>query len=179
MDTPETPKAMFTSHIDSRLPTPLSSSHSPIPSPEPDIGIFHTLPNGDVLETGLMTNPTSTSTKPHTPVPYEEVWRRLPLPHPVSSVRATFLRSNAPGGVAFLARVGRYQLGVCGAEAGSYWFYARRSEWNEEERGWREERCVGGEPARATLPLIPDGFEGTQGADVSLEGRVWVVLENS
>lgn len=166
--TAEQPKALFTSSIDSRRPP----SAAP---PEPDIGLFAPpLPNGDVLETGSMPNPLSSD--PSTAVPYEEIWRRLPLP-PAPTVRATFLRSEGPGGRAFVGRVGGYQLGVCGPEAGFYWFYARRSECLYGE--WRETRCVGGVPARQNLPLVPDAFAGKEGDEVALGDRVWVVLENS
>lgn len=162
---------MFISELDSRVVSqPASASDEP---PAPDIGLFHPpLPNGDVLETGLMPNPLSDD--PLTPVPYEEIWRRLPFP--TGPVRATFLRSvAADGGRAFIARVGPYQLGVGWAPDEN--FSARRSEWVGDE--WTETRCVGGEHARATLPLVPNVVVGNAGDKIELAGRVWTVLENA
>ncbi|KAL8276395.1 hypothetical protein RQP46_011193 [Phenoliferia psychrophenolica] len=108
-----------------------------------------------------------------TPVPYEEVWRRLPLP-PVATVRATFLRA----GDAFIARVGDYQLGIAkGAEKSG--FLARSMERKTEGGEWEEVSVVGGERARTELPLAPDGFQGKEGDAVTIGGIEWVVLENS
>ncbi|KAK4702894.1 hypothetical protein P7C70_g3327, partial [Phenoliferia sp. Uapishka_3] len=163
---------MFTAIIDSRKPFLPSTDHPP-PPPEPDIGTFHALPDGSVLETGLMTNPLSST--PSVAVPYEEIWRRLPLTSP--SPPCVFLRSNGPGGVAFVGRIGDCQLGICSAEREFYWFFARRLE--RKEGDWKEVYCVGGEAARVTLPEIPEHVGEKEGEEVALSNRVWIVLENS
>ncbi|KAL8284305.1 hypothetical protein RQP46_005054 [Phenoliferia psychrophenolica] len=164
--TPETPKAMFTSHLDSRfVPSDSSSTDSP---PEPDVGVFQSLPNGDVLETGSMPNPLSPT--PLLPVPYEEVWRRLPLP-PVATVRATFLRA----GDTFIARVGDYQLGIAKGDKESG-FLARRMERKKEVPVTLPRTREGGIELADYRPLSLDsGYAAGNGSDE--DGELQVKLE--
>ncbi|ORY27122.1 hypothetical protein BCR39DRAFT_446757, partial [Naematelia encephala] len=94
--------------IDSRPPTDL-----------PDQGIFETLSNEDVTETGTMYNPKTTLYEP-----YVETWRRLPqatgVPYLVLRLDKSSL-VHGRAGVAFLGRVGPHALGIAKTDDGRFY----------------------------------------------------------
>ncbi|ORY92580.1 hypothetical protein BCR35DRAFT_348952 [Leucosporidium creatinivorum] len=165
--TPENPKAVFDANIDSRRPPPNPSSPSPTDPPLPDEGSFTTLPNGDVLETGSMSNPDADGAVQ----PYEEVWRRFPVEE---DVRVLILASE--DGKAFIGRVGRWEVALKDATNSTPFLAWRR---DQQEDGWAEIYLVGGEEARWQLPHLPDEVAGGVGDRVELGGRSWVIKENS
>lgn len=164
----DNPKAVFEAIIDSRRPPPSPSSPSPTEPPPPDEGSFTSLPNGDVLETGSMSNPDAGGAIQ----PYEEVWRRFAVEE---DVRVLILASE--GGDRFLGRVGRWEVGL-GDWRTSTPFLARRRD-QRVDTSWTETYCVGGAEAEEQLPRLPDAVKGSIGDTVELGGRRWVIKENS
>ncbi|GJN89128.1 hypothetical protein Rhopal_002102-T1 [Rhodotorula paludigena] len=117
------PRTRFDAVIDSRR----SSSHPTSDDrPASDEGSFETLPDGDVLEHGVMLRPETGNS-----APYEEVWRRLPLARDRQPPRILILeaRDDQRHEHAFLGRVGDYELGLLDGPAG---FGVVRRELNEE-----------------------------------------------
>lgn len=163
----ENPKAVFDATIDSRRPPPSPSSSTATDAPPPDEGSFTDLPNGDVLETGSMSNPDAGGAVQ----PYEEVWRRFPIEE---DVRVLILASE--DGKAFIGRVGQWEVALKDA-TDSTPFLARRRDRKED--GWVEVYLVGGEEARRELPRQPEEVAGGVGAVVELGGKRWVIKENS
>lgn len=77
---------------------------------------------------------------------------------------------------AFIGRVGRWEIALKDATASTP-FLARRRD--KKEDGWAEVYLVGGEEARRELPRLPEEVSGEVGARVELEGKSWVIKENS
>lgn len=172
--TPSTPKFSFPLTIDNRRSALLGPNHLPDPSAAPDECAFHPLPDGDVLETGEMAN----LDLPGAPVrPYEEVWRRLPLPQGGVGMKCLFLESVGGTERTYVGRVGPWELGLRDGEAGFWGWRYDQGEGGE----WKEVHVVGGEAAKAGIPRLPlEGLpEAKEGETIEWEGRQWLVKENS
>jgi len=174
--TADVPKFSFPLTIDNRRSALLGPDHLPDPSAPPDECSFHPMANGDVLETGEMPN----LDLPGHPVrPYEEVWRRLPLPGGPGGpgMACVFLESVGPTERTCVGRCGPWELGL---RDGAQGFWGWR--YDQQPGGtWREVHVVGGEQARAGIPRLPEeGLPGAkEGETIEWEGRTWLVKENS
>ncbi|OCF57152.1 hypothetical protein L486_04607 [Kwoniella mangroviensis CBS 10435] len=152
--TKENPILKWDHIIDSRPPTDM-----------PDQGKFETLPNGDVIEIGIMHNP-----KTNLYEDYVETWRRMKLP---AAAPYIVLASEDGGIQAYLGRVGEHALGLAKSEDGEY--YARRDKM--EDGKWKRIYQFGKniDSLLPDLPIsIPEGW--SKDDDVTLEGESkWVV----
>ncbi|OCF40447.1 hypothetical protein I317_05750 [Kwoniella heveanensis CBS 569] len=151
-----------------------------------DQGVFDTLPNGDVTETGIMHNPKTDRYEP-----YVETWRRLNLgsgadiPYLVlERQKKKETNASAESGTntgeheheegVFIGRVGGYALGLAKVD-GVY--HAWRDSLSEN--GWERvyefsnyKECL--RELLPTLPVsVPEGW--TEGATVKLGESEWIV----
>lgn len=141
-------------------------------SAPPDEGSFEPLPNGDVLEKGVMLRPETGLVSA-----YEEVWRRLPL---TRTPRVVFLEHKRADGreTAYVGRVGDYELGMLDGEDG---FAAVRREKRTDgdgEEQW-ETLFVSGDDAAQRLPSLAHVAPLEGETKIVLEGRTWRVIEAS
>ncbi|KAK8858951.1 hypothetical protein IAR55_003182 [Kwoniella newhampshirensis] len=172
------PSLRWTHLIDSRPPSSL-----------PDQGTFTTLPNGDVVEEGIMFNPKSSENEP-----YQEVWRRLKqepnapylvLEQIIDSHSDVSLRGEEEGGEeveaeeegVFLGRVGENALGIAKLKSESeHKFIAWRD--RSEQGAWNriyefgEKELVG-----QILPSLPAEIpsDWVKGETVDFGGKKWIV----
>ncbi|KAK4684939.1 hypothetical protein P7C73_g5220, partial [Tremellales sp. Uapishka_1] len=176
----------FINEIDSRAlattyPAPLLASNSYI---NPDIA-SQDLATGDqydvrmarssmpstFVETGSMPNPASSD--PERNEEFEEIWHSLELPRGSPVI---FLESvdGGPGkGKAFLASVGRWQLGLMDDGEGKY--FAWRDE--VEDGTWRNIYSIGDDPKSVVVPLLELPQRWQAGQTVEHGGREWIVRE--
>ncbi|WWD17571.1 hypothetical protein CI109_102012 [Kwoniella shandongensis] len=149
------------------------------PSSLPDQGKFRTLPNGDVVEEGIMFNPKTDKNEP-----YEEVWRRLS-----QSPQAPYLvlesisvpsggsheESNEQG--VFLGRVGENALGIAKLQPQGT-FVAWRDRLGDGSSTWKRVYEFGEKQlVEKVLPSLPEQTpdDWVVGKEVELGGQKWVV----
>ncbi|WVW83614.1 hypothetical protein I302_105635 [Kwoniella bestiolae CBS 10118] len=152
--TKENPILKWDHIIDSRPPTDM-----------PDQGKFETLPNGDVIEIGIMHNP-----KTNLYEDYVETWRRMKLP---SSSPYVVLESQEEGVQAYLGRVGEHALGLAKSKDEEYCAWRDRLESGEWKR-----ICEFGSAVEKLLPRLPSDLpvEWSKGETVHLNGdSKWTV----
>lgn len=175
----------FLNVIDQRLPAP--SPHARLPAtfvnfeessqdlttPTPDDVVFSplaslpTTPGARFLESGKMPNPGSEDTETY--VPFEEIWRELPL---ASGSEVVFLETVGGDGLgkAYTARFGPWAIGLMD-DAGTY------LAWRDDLVGgkWASIFSFGGAAAKAKVPRVEDVSGWSEGQVVELNGRSWVV----
>ncbi|WVF71738.1 hypothetical protein IAT40_006546 [Kwoniella sp. CBS 6097] len=163
--TKENPKLRWDHIIDSRPPTSM-----------PDQGVFDSLPNEDVTETGTMHNPKTDRYEP-----YVETWRRLNLGQnvPYLVLERQGLKSKTgkddhqEEGV-FIGRVGTYALGLAKV-GGSY--YAWRDSLGA--KGWERVYEFSDDKGRlqSLLPTLPAEVpsEWSEGDVIKLGEGEWIV----
>ncbi|WVQ99158.1 hypothetical protein IAU59_006290 [Kwoniella sp. CBS 9459] len=163
--TKENPKLRWDHIIDSRPPTSM-----------PDQGVFDTLPNGDVTETGTMHNPKTDQYEP-----YVETWRRLKVGDNVPYLvleRLSPKTSPSNGGHGeegvFIGRVGGYALGLAKVQ-GAYYAYRDSLSGGKWERVYKF--SDGKEDLQTLIPALPVEIpsDWTKGATVRLGDAEWIV----
>lgn len=130
----------------------------------PDQGVFDSLPNGDVTETGVMYNPKTGRYQD-----YVEIWRRYPLEkgEPYCVLQRVDIEET---GKAFLGRVGSRSLGLEKSSEGSF------SAWREDLSGNVPERIFedGDTSKLPSLSLLSETLQ--EGNEVDIGGQRWLVL---
>ncbi|KAL1410869.1 hypothetical protein Q8F55_001812 [Vanrija albida] len=151
--TPDKPLLRWDNILDSHPAPPADLE------PLDDVGSFSALPNGDVLETGAMFNPKTARNEP-----YDEVWRRLPVP----AGAAYFVLERADGR-AFVGRVGALALGAW-SEGAQY------AAWRDELDGsaWRRVYAFG-EAGNVPAAPVEVPAEWRKDAVVTLGEHTWTV----
>ncbi|WWC61543.1 uncharacterized protein I303_104127 [Kwoniella dejecticola CBS 10117] len=152
--TKENPKLRWDHIIDSRPETDM-----------PDQGVFETLLNGNVTETGTMFNP-----KTNLYEPYVETWRRKQLP---AGQPYFVIQSKQEDVQAYIGRVGNYALGLAKDPDGRY--YACRDELVEGESKWKRIYEFG--QVGRYLPELPVDVtqEWSRGKTIELGGSAWEI----
>ena len=144
---------------------PSSTTAEDAEEPEPDIGEFTKLPNGDDLEKGIMAAPHLGGQV----MPYEEVWREiepgsnLPSNNSILGSATDFILESIndvsqsepsrpkTASSTFYARIGRYYLVIrqtktwplSSEEPGTLTFAALRQDYDDSERCWVTKYSVG------------------------------------
>lgn len=134
------------------------------PSDLPDQGVFQSLPNGDVTETGVMFNP-KTGRNEH----YVETWRRYPT-QPGEQYCILERIDHDKGGSAYLGKVGPRTLGLALDDDGVFEAY------REQVQDGQVKRVFESTP-RPSLPSLPETLpeDYVDGAEVELGGCRWAV----
>ncbi|WWC70497.1 uncharacterized protein I206_104448 [Kwoniella pini CBS 10737] len=148
--TKEKPKLRWDHIIDNRPETEM-----------PDQGVFDTLSNGDVTETGTMFNP-----KTNLYEPYVETWRRKQLP---SRTPYFVVASQQKDVQSYIGRVGDYALGLAKDARGDY--YAWRDQL--EQGHWKRIYEFG--QVNKYLPQLPSEVsqDWAKGGSTILGGVTW------
>ena len=159
----------------------LDSQHSPdTPLPEPDVGDFEKLPNGDDLETGVMPNHDASGQC----MAYEEVWRELDWSIGVDADSVNWIIESVDDDLGqtkiYCAKLGSYFMAVSRtAEAGGIVYSAIRQDFDLEQRRWKVRYDIGGETSSSGLHhYTGDGHnedQWTVGSEVAFGGAKFVV----
>jgi len=138
-----------------------------------DEGTFSELPNGDLLETGVMYDPHDGKFKS-----YQEVWHDLPASGRglvLESVEKPSSAAEGPGRKVWVAMIGKYQVMVAKLSSGAY------TAWTalEQEQGWQIVTHAGGEgEVDLILPVIPPDHRWEPGDTFEVSGNEWTVKEH-
>lgn len=134
-----------------------------------DEGKFATLPNGDVVESGEMFNPSNGNIEA-----YEEVWRRLDTASGEPYLVLELTSGGERGTIAYLGRVGGRALGLAKKADGSY------LAWRDEYKDGKASRLYTfGEGVEEILPSLPVDVpeKWKLGETLELGGKTWTVRQ--
>ncbi|KAK4056929.1 60S ribosomal protein L17B [Microbotryomycetes sp. JL221] len=153
-------KARFDAIIDSQAGNSGDELTMPVAEATDDIGSFTTLPDGSVLETGVMRN----LDKGGSMMPYEEVWARADLGR-----ETDILMLESQDGKAFLGRIGIYEAGLRCNGAKESW------DWMQRAPGLFEQTVH-----QSNLPALPARLpqDTRAGAEMELGGEKWIANDD-